>query len=87
VSSLYNLGTNPTENTSSNNLSIVVMGGCLARDWISFPWERVYRPLTSNAYSFSRSLHSNVIHTAKMFAPCSCWRPMAYSTFRSMLTN
>jgi hypothetical protein len=33
-SSLYSLGVDPTENTSSNNPSIVVRGGCLARDGI-----------------------------------------------------
>jgi hypothetical protein len=29
-SSLYGLGADPTDNTASNNPSIVVMGGCLA---------------------------------------------------------
>jgi hypothetical protein len=43
VTSLYNLGADPTENTAFNNYSIVAMGGCLATDWISFPLESVYR--------------------------------------------
>jgi hypothetical protein len=42
-SSLYSFGPGPTENTASNTLSIVVMGGCLAIARISFPRERVYR--------------------------------------------
>jgi hypothetical protein len=29
-SSLYSFGVDPTENTGSNSLSIVLMGGCLA---------------------------------------------------------
>jgi hypothetical protein len=41
--SLYSLGAAPTENTASNNPSIVVMDACLAIAWISFPQERVYR--------------------------------------------
>jgi hypothetical protein len=45
VSSLYNLRADATENTASNIPSIVVMGGCLAVDWLSFPTEHIYRPL------------------------------------------
>jgi hypothetical protein len=59
VSSLYNLETDPTENTASSNPSIVFMGDCLAIDWISLPRDRVYRPLLNNGYFFSWSLHSN----------------------------
>jgi hypothetical protein len=59
VSSLYNLGEDPTENTASNDPSIVVMGGCLATDWISFPRERVYRPLLRTVCLFVRLLHRN----------------------------
>jgi hypothetical protein len=70
VSSLYNLGADPTENTASNNPSIVVMGGCLAIDWISFSRELVYRPLLSNACFFSRSLHSNGITCYNNFPLC-----------------
>jgi hypothetical protein len=33
-------------------------GGCLAIDWISFPRERVYRPLLRNVCVFIRLLHS-----------------------------
>jgi hypothetical protein len=57
LSSLNNLGADPTENTASNNPYIVVMGGCLATDWISFPRERVYRPLSGCL--FTRLLRSN----------------------------
>jgi hypothetical protein len=53
-SSLCSLGAN-----IAFNCPIVVMGGCLTIDWISFPRERVYRQLPSNARFFSRSLHSN----------------------------
>jgi hypothetical protein len=45
---LYSLGADPTENTASNNPTIVVMGGCLAIDWILFPQEHVYQPLPSS---------------------------------------
>jgi hypothetical protein len=48
VSLFYNLGADPTENTASRNPSIVVMDGCLAIDWISFPRESVCRPLLRN---------------------------------------
>jgi hypothetical protein len=57
--SLFNLKADPTENAISSNPSILAMGGCLAIDWISFPWEHVYEPLPSNAYPFSRSFHNN----------------------------
>jgi hypothetical protein len=45
ISLIYNLRVDPTENTTSNNPSIVVMGGCLAVNWISFPRECIYQPL------------------------------------------
>jgi hypothetical protein len=54
VSSLYNLGTDPTENTAYNNPSIVVMGRCLTIDWISFLREHLYRPLFRNDCFFIR---------------------------------
>jgi hypothetical protein len=41
-SSLYSLGADPTENTASNNFSIV-MGSCLAIARISFSRKSVYR--------------------------------------------
>jgi hypothetical protein len=59
VSSLYNLGADPTENTASNNPSIVVMGSWLAIDWISFPRERSHRQLLRNRCLFIRLLLSN----------------------------
>jgi hypothetical protein len=55
----YSLGVDTTENTASNNPPIVVMDSCLAIDWISFPRERVYRPLLRNGCLFFRLLHSN----------------------------
>jgi hypothetical protein len=58
-SSLHSLVADPVENTASYRPSIVVVDGCLAIDRISFPRKRVYRLLSSNACSFSRSLHSN----------------------------
>jgi hypothetical protein len=58
VSSLYNLGADTTENTS-NNPSVVLMGGCLAIYWISFPRERVYQPLLRIGCLFIRLLHRN----------------------------
>jgi hypothetical protein len=57
-SSLYSLEAYPTETTASNN-PIVVTGSCLAICWLSFPQERVYWLLPSNACSFLWSLHSN----------------------------
>jgi hypothetical protein len=36
----------PTENTTSNNPSNVVMEGCLEKDWISFPVEHVLPTIT-----------------------------------------
>jgi hypothetical protein len=48
VSSLYNHGADQTVNTTSSNPSNVVIGGCLAIDWISFLWKRVYRLLLRN---------------------------------------
>jgi hypothetical protein len=43
VSSLYSLKVDPTENTASNNYFSVVMIGCVTKDWISFPRERIYQ--------------------------------------------
>jgi hypothetical protein len=59
VSPLCNLRADPTEDTTSSNPSIVVMGGCLAIDWISFLPERVYRPLLRNECLFRCLLHSS----------------------------
>jgi hypothetical protein len=59
VSSIYSLGPDPIENAASSNPSVVVIGGCLAIDWISFPRERVYRPLLRNGCLFIKLLHSN----------------------------
>jgi hypothetical protein len=42
VSSLYNICADETENTASNNPSIIVICGCLATDWM-LTQERVYR--------------------------------------------
>jgi hypothetical protein len=70
MSSLYSLGADPIENAASNNPSVVV-GGCLAIDWISFPREPVYRPLLINGCLFIHLLHSN-----------GCTRP-----FRSLPSN
>jgi hypothetical protein len=52
---LYNLVVDPTENTTSNNCSNVVMASCLEVDWISFPWERIYWPLPTNGCCLSAS--------------------------------
>jgi hypothetical protein len=52
-SSLYSLGVDPTENTDSNDSSVVVMDGCLAIEWISVP------PLLRAGCLFIRLLHSN----------------------------
>jgi hypothetical protein len=57
-SSLYKLGADPTVNTASNN-PIVVMGGSLTMDWISFPRERDCWRSLRNGFLFIRLLHSN----------------------------
>jgi hypothetical protein len=59
VLAIYSLGTDRKENTASNSSSVVIMGGRITITRISFPRERVYRPLPSNACFFSRSLLSN----------------------------
>jgi hypothetical protein len=41
-----------TENTASNNSSVVVMSGCLAIDWILFVREHVYQLLLRNGCLF-----------------------------------
>jgi hypothetical protein len=46
VSSLYNHGADPKENTAPNNSSIVDMGGCIAIVRIRFQREPVYRAVT-----------------------------------------
>jgi hypothetical protein len=68
-SSLYSLRADPTENTASNSSSIIVIGSCLAIEWISFLQEHVYWPLPSNACSFLRSLHSNDVTWYNIYIP------------------
>jgi hypothetical protein len=51
---------NGTENTTSNQPSIVVIGGCLAIGWASFLREGVYQSLRSSACFFSRMLHNSL---------------------------
>jgi hypothetical protein len=76
-SSLYSLVVDPTENTVSSNPSVVVMGGCLAIDWIIFFLrERVSLPLSSNECSFSLSLHSNGYTRYNILFSPNCWPKM-----------
>jgi hypothetical protein len=56
-SSLYSLGADPGENTSSS-FSIAVIGGCIAIARISFP-QRLTEPLLRNGHASTLPLHSN----------------------------
>jgi hypothetical protein len=60
VFSLHNFGADPTENAVSNSFSIV-MGGCLATDWILFPRERVYGPLLRKGCLSARCIATVVL--------------------------
>jgi hypothetical protein len=75
VSSLYNLRADPTENTASNKPSVVV-GSCLAIDWISFLQECVYRPLHRNRCLFICLLHSkDCTHLFQGLCPAVVYTP------------